>query len=556
MFNTDDLMCLLFQYLDYESISNRIGNVKELGGDLVNCSLVCSHWLYQVWNPNCLHHVSRGILKTLIKKTINYNNGSDTNDDDNCSHRSPFAGIWQRIINAKSIHLHCATMRLESPNNIIFEKLAMFKHICKLNIKVWSKHEWILHTMIQNCENNLKYIRSNILDPFIKWSKNCHTLKFVSLEFESYYINNKFIKFVIDNCDCSGVKILSFGDQIQMCPKINKELLYKFASQFKNLNSLTIKIYDGVYNLKHNYDAYVILWQCLIDIVKSNQGTIQFESDGEWNDNGKLNQMIKDSKCKIRDMIICFSIASIYNVKDPLGDFHNILQLIGIAGVECLVMNCGEIMRGIIVPFVKLLTFEKDKKQQSQSRLPITYTTTTANKVIKYNCRFSSLKMIQLFGDSGDKYDNDEYICAINDFFKGDVIIKGKPFVKANLGINCEMGGFGIDKFAILCHNLLSLLLIHFVPIDIYIYIQNINMTKSKSDNDGGDDDKFVGFDKYDKLFGSYFDEKKILNGYQQPRKNKYFDAVKKPQFAFRNVSNGAIMTISNAFNIYWPVLE
>lgn len=49
VFNTDDLMCFIFQFMEIK---------QDFTGDLINCSLVCSHWLYQTWNPNSLYYLN------------------------------------------------------------------------------------------------------------------------------------------------------------------------------------------------------------------------------------------------------------------------------------------------------------------------------------------------------------------------------------------------------------------------------------------------------------------------------------------------------------------
>ena len=57
VFNTNDLMSCIFQFVEYDSFSNC---------DLANCSLVSSHWLYHGWNPNSIYFVN---LKQLIHAT-------------------------------------------------------------------------------------------------------------------------------------------------------------------------------------------------------------------------------------------------------------------------------------------------------------------------------------------------------------------------------------------------------------------------------------------------------------------------------------------------------
>ena len=56
--NTNDLMSLIFQFLQFEYLKN--------------CSLVCSHWLYHSFNPNSIYHLNLSYIfqmKYKVKKT-------------------------------------------------------------------------------------------------------------------------------------------------------------------------------------------------------------------------------------------------------------------------------------------------------------------------------------------------------------------------------------------------------------------------------------------------------------------------------------------------------
>ena len=61
VFNTDDLMCAILGYLEYNHDTDRID------GDLFACILVCSHWLYHVWNPNSIYYLC---LDSLMDNTL------------------------------------------------------------------------------------------------------------------------------------------------------------------------------------------------------------------------------------------------------------------------------------------------------------------------------------------------------------------------------------------------------------------------------------------------------------------------------------------------------
>ena len=44
LFNTADVMCNIFQFLNFKRLNKYNSSVNH--GDLVNCSFVCTHWLY------------------------------------------------------------------------------------------------------------------------------------------------------------------------------------------------------------------------------------------------------------------------------------------------------------------------------------------------------------------------------------------------------------------------------------------------------------------------------------------------------------------------------
>ena len=82
LFNSDDLMCYIFQYLQYG---------YKFNNDLFKCSLVNSHWLYHVWNINSIYDVD---LYKLIVETLKCKENNEN---------SVVFRTWQRLISAKSI---------------------------------------------------------------------------------------------------------------------------------------------------------------------------------------------------------------------------------------------------------------------------------------------------------------------------------------------------------------------------------------------------------------------------------------------------------------------
>ena len=77
VFNTNDLMCSIFGFFELDE--------NYVNDDLFNFSLVCSHWLFHVYNPNSINGVD---LTRLMKKTsetivaMDDTNSSDKNSID------------------------------------------------------------------------------------------------------------------------------------------------------------------------------------------------------------------------------------------------------------------------------------------------------------------------------------------------------------------------------------------------------------------------------------------------------------------------------------------
>ena len=108
-------MCLIFQYLRY---------TIKFDGDLFNCCLVNSKWLYHVWNPNSIYFVD---LTKLINGTYKYvNKRNDTNYNYGLLSRQ-----WQRFIQAKHILIQSLNDHDLDASNEVCDKqcLQMFETI-------------------------------------------------------------------------------------------------------------------------------------------------------------------------------------------------------------------------------------------------------------------------------------------------------------------------------------------------------------------------------------------------------------------------------------------
>ena len=100
MFNTQSLMCKIFQYLKFH--------------ELIECDFVCTHWFYHSWNPNSLFYLNvcyRACRTLKLQK-----NGIDCR-------------FWQRLVKVASIYWSNLTILDTNSLSLIANKLSMLKNI-------------------------------------------------------------------------------------------------------------------------------------------------------------------------------------------------------------------------------------------------------------------------------------------------------------------------------------------------------------------------------------------------------------------------------------------
>ena len=104
VFNNDDLMRLIFQYLTFR----KIGFVGELN----DCSLVNSYWLYHIWSTKLIY--GKYYLTNFIKATIEFNCNSSSNCNELQSKSSSSGSdsinnsvirSWDRLVKLKNVDL-------------------------------------------------------------------------------------------------------------------------------------------------------------------------------------------------------------------------------------------------------------------------------------------------------------------------------------------------------------------------------------------------------------------------------------------------------------------
>ena len=128
VFNMQDLMCSIFQFLTYERVFEKQRGIHRrkvvLKGGLYHSSLVSSNWLYHTWNINSIYHID---LCPLIYKTLQVSKilKSETSNID-INYSRNIIRQWQRFINAQSIVIYMESgEEFQVPDTLLFNRLAM-----------------------------------------------------------------------------------------------------------------------------------------------------------------------------------------------------------------------------------------------------------------------------------------------------------------------------------------------------------------------------------------------------------------------------------------------
>ena len=477
VFNTDDLMSNIFQYLTYG---------YHFDQDLYYCSLVNSHWLYHVWNINSVYFVN---LSKLINQTLKYDENDYSDHDSEMEMIDVKIKIkarrvgrtWQRFINAKSIYFYLYKEPI--PNSLLLKRLSAFANIEKIYADCTENHVSILKILMQNCAQKIKYFdvqinlkpkkskrnknrhkkqpdidtvikKENVLSPlklinancitihnlyfYIIWSVKCRVLMLEQIQ----NISENWCKFVINYCDCSGIEYLKlYGktfafDNKKFKNKISKRLLLeKLASKFTNLKRLSIYFY-------RECDSCVLLfWQLLKPIIEKNNGIVELGihrmfSGAQF---GQLNEIIDKSKLKITKLNISIQMSLDEDEKEwELTQFEQIKKLLCHPYLQHLKLSTGKDTQ------LKLfIDFINDNNNNDNS--------------------FKHLKIIQINNIGYSK------ISAINNFLQSNMLFEKRLFVIAHFRV------FDVDKndlesnFQVFWDNITHLLIKKQVPIDIAI---------------------------------------------------------------------------------------
>ena len=338
VFNSSDLMCTIFQYLEFKywyiNVAAKYIWVKpfafvkdknhKIDEGLFYCGLVNSNWFYHVWNINSIYYVDlTELVKTICRlqyyvswraairnsvseKMVQYKiNGNN------------LARMWQRLINVKYVCLtFSVSIRIAIANKSRKDLMKIVKRICLLTnvekivfvidldrdmkqdkeLKSLNFAIGVLRIIMVNCKNKIKWCnifiktkKKNKMSPlwltnvrsicindlyfYVGWTNKCEK---IILNIQG--ITKNWCNFVIQNCDCSGVKVLSLNNIsfLFMNDTADKKdndndndnnqlLLKKFILKFENLQRLEIHFFQRC-------DHYTLLFLKFLKqlIIKNN----------------------------------------------------------------------------------------------------------------------------------------------------------------------------------------------------------------------------------------------------------------------------------------------
>ena len=273
LFNSSDLMNEIFQYLVWG---------KSFNEDLCECSLVSSHWLYHVWNPNSVYFIE---VEELFR----------CNDISNRT----WTRTWQRLYNVKSIHLHFHAKNSKAATSIA-NNSSMFRKVEKVDLDAYGYKEVdecmsLVIPIMSRCKDRIKYCGIKIDDSHFNsqlqdfeapsplrlpkaqyvgigdvvfyriWTNECTRLKLDWV----HCIGKDWCKFVIENCDCSNVNCLILNGFTFDDNSMDRVILQQFALKFYNLKTLEMKV---CFNVDNNV---LLFWQLLKPIISKNKTKVK-----------------------------------------------------------------------------------------------------------------------------------------------------------------------------------------------------------------------------------------------------------------------------------------
>ena len=409
----------------------------------------------------------------------------------------------------------------------LLEKASMLRSIVDISLVICDSYISLLKTLLyynkKNIERYFVHIdgikTSNQLKPpplikaqnicvrtmyyYIVWSCRCKILELIIRRIDEHWI-----RFVIDNCDCSGVERLilndiSFSSLLHPDTKSTQLLVNKFAHKFNNLQSL--KAID--YKL-----CLILLLKS--PIIKQNSAMVALGVDSGFIDCDKLMEMSQDTEIKIYQLSIWImdekSIA--IDTWKPIILNNAKLEYLKMFNWICY----QDVVRTRILDL--LLSFENESNT-TRSKFKALNSDELARQETK--SALSSLKMIDI-----ECQDPDTSINTIDQILRLKLIKKHKVYIKLALRINATHTNVFQASFKTLCQTVTSLLTYHKNPIELNITIATNDLEISHFEQ------------IYYPIFQQYLNQD-VANNFKAPIVNKYCKPFRKPVISLTFEQNG-----------------
>ena len=499
VFNMKDLMCSIFEFLDYDIY---------MKGDLLNCGLTCSHWLYHVYNTPLWKILA---IDTLVRKTLSYHDEKKNNENKN---DKSGLRMWSRLTKLHSFDFVYFYGVKKPPSQLLLNKVSLLKNIKKLNGVCKIQHLALLKTIIGQCREKIEHYslhmdyglkeENNVLSPlilpnalyveisslyfYIVWSNKCQTLTFWMVR----NIDKKWCHFVIKNCDCSNIKCLNvdgktfleedFITNNKYEDEEAKKLLKQFAQRFVNLKDFTIQ-------LSYEFDEVLSLFcKYLKPIIDKNNVAIKLVSNDEdfpAAEFDKAFKCIEESNIGSKIYKLSFNLDG---TTKQMNSIFNSIKKDFIANVEWIELsNWDSNYNVLIVNYMNQMVFE-------------------SLKVFKY----VDIDM-----------QSEEYMGQLNKILEMafDKLTKSQLYIIVDFSPDFVDVSCLEKEFTVFCQKIFNLMIKHEIAIKISLKLYGVS-EQSKHD-------------QLDNIYHLYFNQETILKDYKQPQCNKYCVPLTIPKMLF-----------------------
>ena len=413
----------------------------------------------------------------------------------------------------------------ENDHNIdvdVLNKLSLLANVTHLDVQCTTNHVIVLEAILKKCKNkietllvqmqissnydnirlspmrlnNLKKLSMSGLNFSVQWTNKCQEL----IIDEEHNISNEWCTYVIDNCDCSGIKMLHLN-AVTFHRKIDRSALEKLAQQFSSLQRLKI-------SFSFECDDHVfLLWKLLNNTIVELQTTYMFDTD-LYN---LLSNSISNAKFKVNKLRLSVGTDDEF----WQDQFESIQKLIGNA-----------------IPKSSLEYIKIDNCQETGKQWGAIMTHFDSNFNTFYLEAFELFQAIEI----EDYLQTCSTMKLINEFLNLNIIFKKHLLVVGNFAVE-EWNHYDfMASFDKILKSVVRLIASQ-IPLDIEISFQaDVNPSQLV----------------HEPVYALFLDvyQKQLFEGYKHPKCNKFCVGLMKPCAFFVVKDSGPRLHITNVQKI------